>query len=509
MNLPLPSCLNPDTMNSMSPTTKRIVLSCLTIGIVICVCLILVGLAAGGLSLLQPQLPISLPTLPVLQETRIPGVEGNLPAPRLTERPPTGPATANPSTPGAPDSGGAQSRSNIPPDISRQMDEIQEQVEELRGLEPRSPVKRTLLTRQQLLQRIKEDFFKDTPPEEARKNSIVLAAFGLLEPGFDLVAFYTDLYAEQVAGYYDHDKKAMYVIQEEGFKGPERLTYAHEYTHVLQDQTYDIENGLGQNQKACQEDSERCAAVRALLEGEATLLETQWLTGFASPQDIREIQEFYNRLQIPVYNQAPAFIREDFTFPYREGSAFVQALVQNGGWGAVNSAYENLPLSTEQILHPERYPADVPLEVNLPDLAPVLGNGWSELNRGVMGEWYTYLILGQGLDPAARLNERAARQAAEGWGGDAYAVYSHGVDQKTVLAFSTVWDTIDDARQFAAAFRRYATTRFGDPVDSQNSFFAWQNIQGYHTFHLDNRRTTWILAQDAVQAERIWQAIRE
>jgi hypothetical protein len=223
------------------------------------------------------------------------------------------------------------------------MDEIQEQVEELRGLEPQSPVQRTLLTRQQLLQRIEEDFLKDLPPEEARNHSIVLAAFDLLEPGFDLIAFYTHLYAEQVAGYYDHEEKVMVVIQEEGFKGPERLTYAHEYMHVLQDQSHDLENGLGQN--------------------------------------------------------------------------------------------------------------------------------------------------------------------AEGWGGDAYVVYLQEATQKTVLAFSTVWDTIDDAREYAAAFRRYATTRFNDPVESKNSFYVWQSSQGYHTFHLDNRRTTWILAVDAAQAESIWQAM--
>jgi hypothetical protein len=124
-----------------------------------------------------------------------------------------------------------------------------------------------------------------------------------------------------------------------------------------------------------------------------------------------------------------------------------------------------------------------------------------------MGEWYTYLILAQGLEPNSRLAERTARQAAEGWGGDSYLVYYNEATQATVMVLSTIWDSFNDAREFATAFRRYASARFGDPVESLNRFNAWQTSQGYQTFRLDTDRTVWILAVDASMAEAMEQAL--
>ena len=72
-----------------------------------------------------------------------------------------------------------------------------------------------------------------------------MAAFGLINPDFDLQNLYIDLYSEQIAGFFDIEENEMVVVQGEGFGGVERFVYAHEYTHVLQDQNFDIENGLG------------------------------------------------------------------------------------------------------------------------------------------------------------------------------------------------------------------------------------------------------------------------
>ena len=69
------------------------------------------------------------------------------------------------------------------------------------------------------------------------------------------------------------------------------------------------------------------------------------------------------------------------------------------------------PESTEQILHPDRYPDDKPVLVELPDLKPTLGDGWTELDSNVMGEWYTYLLLGKGRSQSFRLSEAQAHQA--------------------------------------------------------------------------------------------------
>ena len=104
-----------------------------------------------------------------------------------------------------------------------------------RGLEPNGDFTRQMFTPEELRQRVLDDFLEDYSREEAKTDVISTAAFGLIEPDFEFYDFYIDLLSEQVAGFYDNETKEMAVIQGEGWGGPERMTYAHEYFHALQD----------------------------------------------------------------------------------------------------------------------------------------------------------------------------------------------------------------------------------------------------------------------------------
>jgi hypothetical protein len=395
----------------------------------------------------------------------------------------------------------------LPADILMQMNAIQRQVIDLRGLQPTGDVTRALLSPEELRQRVIDDFVADYTAEEAADDVIELAALGLVEPGFDMRSFYIELLSEQIAGFYDNETREMYVVQGKGFFGPERLTYAHEYTHVLQDQTYDIENGLNYNDDSCEADTERCAAIQSLIEGDASLTELTWFYEFSTAADQREIVEFYNSYESPTYDSAPPFMRQDFVFPYNNGLIFVQALFDEGGWEAVDAAYQDLPVSTEQILHPERYPADTPIPVELPDLLPVLGDGWRELSRNVMGEWYTYLILGYGIDPAAQINDEDAAEAAAGWGGDSYLVYYNDATAQTVVVMRTLWESTTDSAQFMDAIHDYAEARFGVNTGGPSTAMTWTFRDGYATLLTSNRLATWVLAPDAATAQAILQAL--
>jgi hypothetical protein len=299
----------------------------------------------------------------------------------------------------------------------------------------------------------------------------------------------------------------MDIVQGFGFGGPERLTYAHEYTHALQDQNFDIEEGLNYTNEACEEDSERCAAIQALLEGDASMLELDWFSNYATQQDMIDIQDFYAEYESPIYDTAPDFLREDFIFPYIYGQSFVEYLYNLGGWEAINDAYRNVPVSTEQILHPERYPADQPEIVEIPDFMPILGEGWRELDRGVMGEWYTFLILAHGLIPEARLSESESKAASDGWGGDEYLVYYDDQNSIIVLVMHTSWESVNDATQFYNAFQKHSTARFGAPSNLQNNRIGWMHEGGYTELSIQNQFTTWVLAPDEAIAQQIWSAI--
>jgi hypothetical protein len=470
----------------MTSTNRKILYSCLAIGVVICLCLVVIALGAGGILILRPG--SILPSQNPSEATGIPG-GSSLPS----------------SAAGTPvDS----TQAAVPADIARQMDEIQNQVVKLRHIQPQSNVTRTLLSPEELRKHVQNDFLKDYDTNEARNDTIVLSTLGLLDKNTDIKKTYLDLLSEQVAGFYDNKTKAMYVVQGEKFTGNERHVYAHEYTHALQDQAYDFENGLKFNDATCQQDSERCAALQALIEGDATVTELKWITTYASTRDRFDIWLFYRSYKSPVFDAAPAFMKDDLGFPYEAGQNFVQTLVDQGGEKAVDEAFRNPPVSTEQIMHPERYPEDKPVPVSLPDLKPALGEGWTEIDHNVMGEWYTYLILAKGLNPKYELKDAQARQAAQGWGGDNYAVYKNVTTGAIVFVLSTIWDTQKDADEFASAFNTYGNDRFGKPVTNQAGVTSWQTEDGVHTFHQDGQRTDWIFAPAADQAEKIYGSIK-
>ena len=406
------------------------------------------------------------------------------------------------------DTGEKNTKTDIPPQIQVEMELIQRQVIEERGLESTGVFTRVLFTREQLKERLVEDFREDYDPEEEKESAAVLDVFGLLNADFDLYNFYLDLLTEQISGFYDNETKEMVVVLGEGFEGPQRLTYAHEYTHALQDQNFDIQDGLNYNDDACEVDTERCAAIQALLEGDASLSELGWYQENATIEDQREILSFYSDLESPMLDSAPAFISEDLLFPYEAGYTFVDYLYQRGGWNAINAAYNSPPVSTEQILHPEKYPDDRPIEVPIPDLTPILGDDWEEIDRNVMGEWYIYLILAHGLSDKFRISETIAEEAAAGWGGDTYVVYHNHQQDSTVMALRALWESPSQAEEFINAFLDYAQGRFGKPVEKTPEYYSW-DLAGYkHTLFIEDVYTTWISAPEQDIVTQVWDIIQ-
>lgn len=493
----------------MNKQTRNILIAVGAMAIIGCICIAVIGL--GGLGFfIASSTTSSAPTVdrfdatPELSATTVEPLDSGDDLPAATSTPTEPSDMDGPGVP--PEETPESSTSDISPEIAEEMDEIEDQVVELRGLQPVGSVSRALLTPAQLRQRVMDDFLEDYTLDEAQEDALILSVFGLLDPDFDLYDFYIELFSEQISGYYDDETKEMYVIQGEGFQGVERLTYAHEYTHALQDLNFDFQDGLNYTDEACEEDSERCAAIQALVEGDASLLEFEWFSNFATTQDALEIQEFYSNYESPVYDSAPAFLKEDFLFPYTYGQLFVEKLYDEGGWQAVNQAYRDLPVTTEQILHPELYPGDVPVQIEIADLSELLGDGWEEIDRGVMGEWYTYLILAFGEDPKSRIDEDIASEAAAGWAGDTYLVYSNPANGETAMVLALQWETDGDAVEFLDAFRAYAAERFGTPESQDPDHSSWNDTSGYNSIYLDGLRTVWIAAPDSDSGTAIWEA---
>jgi len=444
-----------------SNSKKYILLSCGVLLIIACLCLGVIFLSGVGVTLLWP-FDFSQESTQILPPT---------PVSDLSEK-------------------------DLPDQLANVLAEIESQVSEIRGLEKIEDVEHTLISAEELEEIVVEDFFSEYSDQDAYQDVLVLSSLGLLPREFDLKGFYQSLYSEQIAGFYDEETKEIYIVQGQDFGGSEKLTYSHEFTHVLQDQVYGLEQGLGLNEEACEQDSERCAAVQALIEGDASQTEILWFQTYASREDYLDLMDMFDQLDTPVLDAAPSFMSADLYFPYEKGFAFVQSLYEQGGFEAVDDAYLNPPVSTEQILHPERYPEDLPLPVELPDLEHVLGNSWRLFDQNVMGEWYTYLILNKSYEDDYQITETQALEAAEGWGGDAYAVYLNESTDETIFIMDTYWDTQEDADQFILAFDQYASKRWGPVLDSVMGADLWQGDDITASFWYVDNRTLWVMAPD-------------
>ena len=327
----------------------------------------------------------------------------------------------------------------IPLSLLETLDIVQARTAELRGLELLEEVDRSFLARDELEAFLVADL-EEEDREDLLKVQQVMAILGLISQDTDLYQFFLDLYAEQILGLYDSETKQMYLIGEPDQFGPlAEVTLAHEYVHALQQQHFDI-HAL---REAIEEDPEALDGLTALIEGDAYLHSFDYISAFLTPEE-REQAFQGDDAGSSVSDAAPYAIQQFFLFPL-EGLAFVADLVRRGGQGAINDAFHRPPVTTEQVLHPEKYrQEEEAISVFLPDLAGALGAGWVQVDDQVLGEHFlrTYLETGT--------SKRAAAAAAAGWGGGRYLLLE-GPEQQRLFAALIVWDTQTDAREFAAA----------------------------------------------------------
>jgi hypothetical protein len=257
----------------------------------------------------------------------------------------------------------------------------------------------------------------------------------------DLRETLLDLYESQVAAFYDPATGAMTVIGNQDELGvDDRLFISHEYDHALQDQYWDLDAVTDVSPTQ----GDRALARLALIEGDATSVMFDWAMQNLGPDDLAALTDAVSTMDQDLLASMPAILRRQLEMPYLDGLTFVSALRQAGGWEAVNAAWEELPASTEQILHPERYPDDRPARIELPDVPAALGDGWSARYTQTLGELGTRILLADGR------SESDVASAADGWGGDRL-VMVEGPDGAWAIVWQTAWDSGDDAQQFVDA----------------------------------------------------------
>ncbi len=334
-------------------------------------------------------------------------------------------------------------------ELKVRLDEIEPGVAALRELYAVANTNRRFITQAELEERLSVDLAEQR--EEFNEYSRLYEVMGITEPGTDLYDLFLDLYSSSVLGFFDPELNELYVVDDDAseLSPQDHLTYIHEFVHALQQQHFDI--GAVFDSEELKNNSDRSAAYRALVEGDATLLETIYMFQNMTAEEQASAQDL--GVDLSSFFASPHLVQRTFLFPYLEGAQFVLQVFADSGWKGVNAVYGRAPVSTEQVMHSAKYRlAEAPIEVGVLELEDVLGEGWSELLRDTFGEFSLVAYLEDFL------SRDQAAIAGAGWGGDRYVLYG-GPDGGNLLVHSLAWDSVVDAAEFFGAFVGFTEAR--------------------------------------------------
>jgi hypothetical protein len=378
---------------------------------------------------------------------------------------------------------------------------------ELTGLPIKSSLKKQVISRPEVSKYIAETLRSEMTPQEIHIQEATLQAFGLVAPDFNLEKFLISFYTEQAAGFYDPLRKTMFIAD---WVEPDmqRMVLAHELTHALQDQSYDLEKFL----KANRDDDDASAAREAVVEGHATaamiqeMIEPMKLEVMPSLEPLmapiiqQQLEEF------PAFTKAPFFFRFQALFPYIEGMGFMQHGLQAGGWKRLNSLFDDPPRTTKEIFQPEVYFDKQPLpKVTLSQPAALAGvHGVSFLAENIMGEMGYYALLGQ------LISEDEAKSVAPNWLADRYLLYEKSDagpgKRQYVLVSQTRWLSAESAQAFFRDYHSILSHKYPelapDPRSTSNLFIGKAN-NGQIVMLRKDADCLWAEGIPATQAEAI------
>jgi hypothetical protein len=326
---------------------------------------------------------------------------------------------------------------------------VQERVAKLRGLSVAKPIRWEIVSKKQIRKYIIDMLRKQYAPGELENEGLAFKALGLLPESLEYKEYIVSMYEEQVGGYYDPLKDTFFLAD---WMSPamQETIVVHELTHALQDQYFGLDGFV----ERLRGNTDAMLARSALIEGGATLVMMKDSMGagnldldysmFDMDGALGQVMIGMTSAQFPKFSQAPRFLQQVLMFPYLAGLNFVGYGKKLGGWKKIDRVYTDLPSSSEQIIHPEKYfdKRDPPTRVSLDFVNDLDFGKWERIYRDVLGEF----MIQQVLDPSDDYTQTT--EAAAGWDGDAVLVYKQ--DERLAFILISVWDSERDAIEFAS-----------------------------------------------------------
>jgi len=335
-------------------------------------------------------------------------------------------------------------------------------------------VKRQLVSRDEVEAYVTKHTSEDEDAKRMRRSELVLKKFGLLPRDFDLGKFLVALLKEQVAGYYDPKTKTVNLLDWLGAE-QQKPVLAHELTHALQDQSFNLEKymkpadaDLDKKKEITLQDianDEISTTRQAVVEGQAMVVLVDYMLAPLgeslkdSPQVVEALKQgmLVGTADAVQFQNAPIYMKEALTFPYRYGIDFIAEMLAKGGKEkAFATLFQNPPRTTRQIMEPQTYLSGEHLEpMQLPDFRQVFKN-YDRFDVGAIGEFDVAVLIDQ------YAGAETSHQMYPNWrGGYYYAARPKG-DPAAPLALLYVsrWSNTERASQFAAIYAKALAKRY-------------------------------------------------
>jgi hypothetical protein len=346
--------------------------------------------------------------------------------------------------------------------------EIAALVEKGRGLKFRRPFMRRLIRRAQVGEWMLRDLKRDLPEDEARKLTLVGTTFGFVDEKTDLYAVLAQMIEAGAAAFYKCETRTFYLIEGNEGAGARPILF-HELVHALEDQYFDLDAFY----RAVEDDSDADLARRGLVEGSACHFAAAYERDHPDEKDAmlraQATPDLIAKQQRMLAEVPPFLVAGIGLYPYANAPAWLAAIHADDA-AALEKLYADPPVSTEQVLHPAKFPLvgprDYPHKVATPDVRAILGEGWENVSDDDLGELQTGVLLtqlrwvkyaptfGGVLDPATEgLGfKEPIKSAVEGWDGDRYSAWIEKATGRVAIVWVSAWDSDADAKQFAETY---------------------------------------------------------
>jgi hypothetical protein len=378
-------------------------------------------------------------------------------------------------------------------DLLSTADEMLQTVVRIRGLEPKAPVAKEIKTKEEISAYLNQKIKQEYSPGEIKQQEKMLQILGLIPAKMDLLEVTLQLLKEQVEGFYDPEKK-LFVLASWAPMDEQKPVMTHEFTHALQDQYFNINKIMKEDRAIANDD--RTLAHQAICEGDAIAVMLEYIT----KRDIGKLPDMasidMSSMMSSMTSQAagmaniPQYLRENLIFPYSYGVSFLQKVwTKDPSWQSINKIYSDLPASSEQIIHPDKYFAhDNPKPVKEDNLAAKLGNNWKVTYKNVLGEFSLGLLLN------LKLTDQRAKRSVLGWGGD-WAFLLENSNGKSAVYVDTVWDSMNEADIFFLALQDWLQKTYPKAQKSNENAAGFSLVQNgeFHSLQRDGINIRFII----------------